>query len=141
MSTSTSTSYPLRTLLLTSLASFAAGGAAITAYIQWQRRKKRKNLNLEVKRSIESHLDSDHANLLKPQHVTSHKDVSLRGFDSEYDEELIREQLARNYSFFGEHGMSTVRAGRVAVIGCGGVGSWAAVMLVRSYVTHGTTYE
>lgn len=49
-----------------------------------------------------------------------------------YDETLIREQLARNYSFFGEEAMNKVRKGRVVVVGCGGVGSWAAVMLVRS---------
>lgn len=49
-----------------------------------------------------------------------------------YDESLIREQLSRNYSFFGEEGMEKVRKGRVVVVGCGGVGSWAAVMLVRS---------
>ncbi|EJD39227.1 hypothetical protein AURDEDRAFT_116185 [Auricularia subglabra TFB-10046 SS5] len=52
----------------------------------------------------------------------------------EYDEELIREQLARNYAFLGDDGVDGVRKGRVAVIGCGGVGSWAAVMLCRSGV-------
>ncbi|KAG8999614.1 hypothetical protein FRB90_012029 [Tulasnella sp. 427] len=52
-----------------------------------------------------------------------------------YDEGLIREQLSRNYSFFGEEAMSKVRKGRVVVVGCGGVGSWAAVMLVRSGVS------
>lgn len=54
--------------------------------------------------------------------------------DAHYDESLIREQLSRNYSFFGEEAMEKVRKGRVVVVGCGGVGSWAAVMLVRSYV-------
>ena len=51
-----------------------------------------------------------------------------------YDEALIKEQLARNYSFFGEEGMAHVRAGSVVIVGCGGVGSWVAVMLVRSCV-------
>ena len=51
-----------------------------------------------------------------------------------YDEDLVREQLARNYAFFGEEGMKKIRGASVAVIGCGGVGSWAAVMLARSYV-------
>jgi len=50
----------------------------------------------------------------------------------EYNEDLIREQLARNYAFFGEEGMRKVRRGSVVIVGCGGVGSWAAVMLARS---------
>ena len=50
----------------------------------------------------------------------------------EYDEELVREQLARNYAFFGDEAMAKIRKGTVVIVGCGGVGSWAAVMLVRS---------
>jgi tRNA threonylcarbamoyladenosine dehydratase len=49
-----------------------------------------------------------------------------------YDEELVREQLARNYAFFGEEGMRKLRGASVVIVGCGGVGSWAAVMLARS---------
>jgi hypothetical protein len=43
-------------------------------------------------------------------------------------------QLARNYVFLGEEGMALVRKSYVVVVGCGGVGSWAALMLLRSYV-------
>ncbi len=50
----------------------------------------------------------------------------------DHSEELIREQLARNYAFFGEEGMQKARRGSVAIVGCGGVGSWAALMLARS---------
>jgi tRNA threonylcarbamoyladenosine dehydratase len=50
----------------------------------------------------------------------------------EANETIIREQLARNYAFFGEEGMAKIRGSRVTVIGCGGVGSWTSVMLVRS---------
>lgn len=49
-----------------------------------------------------------------------------------YNEELIKEQLARNYVFFGDDGMEKVRNGRVVIVGCGGVGSWAAIMLART---------
>ena len=52
----------------------------------------------------------------------------------EYAEELVREQLARNYAFLREDGVARVRAACVVVVGCGGVGSWAAVMLARSGV-------
>ncbi|KAH6910672.1 ubiquitin-protein ligase molybdopterin-converting factor [Coprinopsis sp. MPI-PUGE-AT-0042] len=53
----------------------------------------------------------------------------------QYNEELIREHLARNYAFFGDEGMAKVRGGSVVIVGCGGVGSWAAVMLARSGVS------
>lgn len=53
-----------------------------------------------------------------------------------HSEELIREQLARNYAFLGETGMEKVRQQRIVVVGCGGVGSWVALMLVRSGVQH-----
>ena len=54
--------------------------------------------------------------------------------EPEYAEELVREQLARNYAFLHEDGVARVRAASVVIIGCGGVGSWAAVMLARSGV-------
>ncbi|ODQ77687.1 hypothetical protein BABINDRAFT_163397 [Babjeviella inositovora NRRL Y-12698] len=51
-----------------------------------------------------------------------------------HDEELIREQLARNYTFLSEKGMEKVRNQRVVVVGAGGVGSWVTTMLVRAGV-------
>ena len=51
-----------------------------------------------------------------------------------YPEELIEEQLARNYAFLGKDGVEKVRNQRIVVVGAGGVGSWAATMLVRSGV-------
>lgn len=49
-------------------------------------------------------------------------------------EELIREQLSRNYLFFGPESMDKIRSSFVIVVGVGGVGSWTATMLVRSGV-------
>lgn len=46
-------------------------------------------------------------------------------------EELIKEQLARNYAFLSEEGMTAVRNQHIVVVGAGGVGSWVATMLVR----------
>lgn len=51
-----------------------------------------------------------------------------------YDESLIREQLSRNYSFLGEESMQKLRDSFVIVVGAGGVGSWCALMLLRSGV-------
>jgi tRNA A37 threonylcarbamoyladenosine dehydratase len=48
--------------------------------------------------------------------------------------ELISSQLTRNYNFLGEEAMAKVRNGYVVVVGCGGVGSWCALMLLRRCV-------
>ncbi|AMD22283.1 HGL057Wp [Eremothecium sinecaudum] len=52
-----------------------------------------------------------------------------------YDDELYREQLARNYAFFGEQGMENLKNQYFIVVGAGGVGSWVVAMLVRSGCT------
>lgn len=51
-----------------------------------------------------------------------------------FDEELIKEQLSRNNAFFGPERLSKIRNSFVIVVGLGGVGSHAAMMLVRSGV-------
>ncbi|KAI3403749.2 hypothetical protein KGF56_003474 [Candida oxycetoniae] len=53
---------------------------------------------------------------------------------NQYPEELIQEQLARNYAFLTEEGMRKVRKQRIVIVGAGGVGSWVATMLARSGV-------
>ncbi|KAG7879559.1 hypothetical protein KL938_003612 [Ogataea parapolymorpha] len=53
----------------------------------------------------------------------------------DFSEELIREQLARNYAFLGEGGMRKVREQFVVVVGAGGVGSNCVTALVRSGVS------
>jgi hypothetical protein len=55
--------------------------------------------------------------------------------DDKLGAELIREQLSRNFSFFGEEAMADIQSAFVIVVGCGGVGSHAAHMLVRSGIT------
>jgi tRNA A37 threonylcarbamoyladenosine dehydratase len=53
-----------------------------------------------------------------------------------YSEDLILEQLTRNYSFLSYEGMKNIRSLKVIVVGAGGVGSNAIVSLVRSGVSH-----
>lgn len=53
---------------------------------------------------------------------------------TEYPEELIEEQLARNIAFLGKQGVDNVRSQNIVIVGAGGVGSWVATMLVRSGV-------
>ncbi|KAJ3814636.1 hypothetical protein F5876DRAFT_86336 [Lentinula aff. lateritia] len=116
-------------LIATALAASAATAGLIASYNAYTRRAKRKDLNDEVLRSIQS--NGSNFNIQKLQ--LSNPEDGHSG--NMYDEKLIREQLARNYAFFGEEGMKKVRGGTVVVIGCGGVGSWAAVMLARSGVS------
>jgi len=133
-------------LIITALAASVATAGLFTAYQQHSRHKKRRELDQEIRRSLasrDSHVLPS-ADPQKPNGTGKEKiedaverDIALgtkfRSADYEYDEELVREQLARNYAFFGEEGMDRIRKGTVVVVGCGGVGSWAAVMLVRSY--------
>ncbi|GAA6023271.1 hypothetical protein JCM8202_004593 [Rhodotorula sphaerocarpa] len=62
----------------------------------------------------------------------SRKAAARAGPKKGTSEVIIREALARNYAFFGDEKMDRVREKFVVVIGVGGVGSAAAVMLVRS---------
>ncbi|OMJ14620.1 tRNA threonylcarbamoyladenosine dehydratase [Smittium culicis] len=47
---------------------------------------------------------------------------------------LFAEQLSRNCSFFGSDNLECIKSSFVVVVGAGGVGSWAALMLIRSGV-------
>lgn len=112
-------------LIATAIAASLATAGLLTAYTSHARRERRKNLNEDVLQSI-ALSDETKGNPTPPPGVGRDSDVM------KYDENLIKEQLARNYAFFGEEGMSKIRGSNVVVVGCGGVGSWAAVMLVRS---------
>src|SRR4051794_4040552 len=48
---------------------------------------------------------------------------------------LIREQLKRNYEFFGDEGMKLITNSFVVVVGIGGVGSHVIMTLIRSGVS------
>jgi tRNA threonylcarbamoyladenosine dehydratase len=124
-------------LVLTALTASLATAGLLSLYSTYSRLEKRRSLDRDVQRSI-SALDEEDAlkanvadkanNTTQPLEETS-TDGTEYGVQTE---ELIREQLARNYTFFGAEGMKKIRRATVVVVGCGGVGSWAAVMLVRS---------
>ncbi|ESK94816.1 ubiquitin-protein ligase molybdopterin-converting factor [Moniliophthora roreri MCA 2997] len=126
-------------LIATAVAASCATFAVLTAYNTYTRHSRRKGLNEEVLRSITSqgsnfglqHLQRSEGQGPSDNFLSSSSVLS----GLPYDEELIREQLARNYAFFGEDGMKKIRGKSVVIVGCGGVGSWAAVMLVRSGVS------
>ena len=115
-------------LIVTAVAASLATASIIQAYNAHTKRIRRKELDEEIKRSISEDLTND--SLENSQ--TNYFETKRAEQSQNYDEELIKEQLARNYVFFGDDGMAKIRSGRVVIVGCGGVGSWAAVMLVRS---------
>jgi len=128
-------------VIATAIGASVLTASLLLAYDTHSRRTRRKQLDREIQRSLAAHdslrpepnKDDEVAELLTGD---NHEDIILDssglGQRIGYDEGLIREQLARNYAFFGEEGMHKIRRGNVVVVGCGGVGSWAAVMLVRS---------
>ncbi|KAL7319443.1 hypothetical protein PS15m_002578 [Mucor circinelloides] len=52
------------------------------------------------------------------------------------DESLVLELLARNTAFFGHESVCKIRKSFVVILGAGAIGSWTALMLVRSGVEH-----
>ena len=144
-------------LVFTALAASALTAAAITSYNSYSRQKKRNELNRQVLNSVATSSSSERGNTgggrkrrgtspPRPEQIYLNGGAGYGNGDwdgsassAAYDEDLVREQLARNYAFFGEEGMKKIRGASVAVIGCGGVGSWAAVMLARSCVPSSPT--
>lgn len=115
-------------LIATAVGASLATASLLAAYNSYTKRERRRNLNEQIFRSISNEASTEsYAPTPPPEGAQDVGGLS-------YDEDLIREQLARNYAFFGDDGMSKVRKGRVVIVGCGGVGSWAAVMLARSCV-------
>lgn len=137
-------------LICAALAGSLATVGALTAYQRYMRRLRRLELQREVEQAqdrtipfagSESTLLSTAEEFHKVVPTEIHELIRervipiadrLRGGES--PDYLFKEQLARNYAVFKEAGIERIKAARVVVVGCGGVGSWAAVMLVRSCV-------
>jgi tRNA A37 threonylcarbamoyladenosine dehydratase len=113
-------------LILTAAATAFTTYSLLSIYQSRIRQKRRSDLAEDIKRSLSEGTPSNPG---QPPPSSL-----LPAPDTEYAEHLVREQLARNYAFLGEEGVARVRRSSVVIVGCGGVGSWAAVMLARSGV-------
>lgn len=115
---------------------------SILSYQAARRRVRRSKLRDEVDREVklgqdEELVDFTHApesSLAASRQPSSAGTPTTRKPKKPTSDVIIREALARNYVFFGDEGMRKVRQSFVVVVGCGGVGSAAATMLVRSGV-------
>ncbi|KAI5116205.1 hypothetical protein M0805_006762 [Coniferiporia weirii] len=132
-------------LALAAVAGSLATVSAISTYQSYVRRRRRQQLREEIKEALAREDSSaellDPSDIPVPAHISElvaerAEPVKERILRGEHPEELFREQLARCYALFKEEGMERVRSAKVVVVGCGGVGSWAAVMLVRSGISN-----
>ncbi|KAJ7690247.1 ubiquitin-protein ligase molybdopterin-converting factor [Mycena rosella] len=125
-------------LVVAAIAASATTAALISGYNALSKRSRRRDLDQDILRSISSSVAGS-ANTLFDGTATrtqaGDSELSAPNASPSYDEDLIQEQLARNYAFFGDEAMAKIRSKTVVIVGCGGVGSWAAVMLVRSGVS------
>ncbi|KAF9996156.1 hypothetical protein BGZ80_011352 [Entomortierella chlamydospora] len=112
----------------------------ILGYQGSQRRRRTKQLKDDHR--LFSHPTSDKSNrpdssgvtrdIVQPSGVAPGAQLKREKTKIEFDEELVSEQLARNIAFLGEEGVQKLRNSFVIVVGAGGVGSWAASMLIKS---------
>ncbi|KAH7883011.1 hypothetical protein F5I97DRAFT_1938888 [Phlebopus sp. FC_14] len=128
-------SQPHRTqLIVTAVSACLLTSGLFTAYNAYVRRERRRTLNADILRSLAQ--EEQKIKFIGDGTGAYVEEIYIRSNrNGGYDEDLLREQLARNYAFFGDEGMARVRTGTVVIVGCGGVGSWAAVMLARSGVS------
>ncbi|KAF5350596.1 hypothetical protein D9756_008673 [Leucocoprinus leucothites] len=120
-------------LIGTAIAASLATVTLLISYNTLSKRKRRRHLEEDIKQSIAEYDATGASSRLRTPE--DEDDTLSSNYSDAYNEELIREQLARNYAFFSEESMTKIRRSRVVIVGAGGVGSWAAVMLARSGVS------
>ncbi|KAL9538312.1 hypothetical protein MBANPS3_011023 [Mucor bainieri] len=117
-------------LTLTAVAASALTASSILTFQANQRKSRARTLKDELKEAeLRSTID------LTPV-GTVHKagQPHILPPPTIFDDRLIEEQLSKNTAFLGQKGADKVRDAFVVVVGAGGVGSWAALMLMRSGV-------
>ncbi|KAI8884906.1 hypothetical protein K501DRAFT_332338 [Backusella circina FSU 941] len=111
-------------LALTAIAASALTTSAILTYQANNRRHRARTLKDELKQAELHSID------LSPVGTITHPPFT----PSSYNEQDIQEQMLSVRKFLGDKGAQLVRNAFVVVVGAGGVGSWAALMLMRSGV-------
>ncbi|KAF9161048.1 hypothetical protein DFQ27_002695 [Actinomortierella ambigua] len=129
--TSSALSSPNTKTALVAVAASVSTAAVILGYQGTQRKKRIQQFKDDVRKSAPP--PSLDASIVSLSDSASYG-PGLNRSAVAFDEELIQEQLSRNIAFLGEEGVQKLRNSFVIVVGAGGVGSWAANMLIRSGV-------
>lgn len=116
-------------LTLTAVAASALTATSIISYQSSQRRLRARSLKDELREAEERHIIN-----LTPVGTVNNGSHRILPPPTIFDDKLIQEQLSKNTALLGENGTRKVRESFVVVVGAGGVGSWAALMLMRSGV-------
>ncbi|KAF9390373.1 hypothetical protein CPB97_009461 [Podila verticillata] len=128
-------------MTLVAVAASLTTAAVLLGYQGSQRKRRVKQLKDDLRNSIlpppanfdqlrNNNMGDPSQQQQVPKQTQSPQDIAV----PQFDEELVREQLARNIAFLGEEGVEKLRNSFVIIVGAGGVGSWAASMLIRSGV-------
>ncbi|OWT35798.1 mitochondrial protein [Cryptococcus neoformans] len=124
-----------QSLILTALAAALGTTSLILSFQALRREARTERLKRQVGQDVEEWEKSrEGSGMSSPDEKIERIVRKEKNWEKEFDEGLIREQLTRNYNFLGEESMGLVRKSYVVVVGCGGVGSWCALMLLRSGV-------
>lgn len=121
-----------QSLILTALAAALGTTTLILSFQALRREALTERLKRQVGEDVEEWEKSrEGSGLSSPDEKVERIVRKEKNWGKDFDEGLIREQLTRNYNFLGEEPMGLVRKAYVVIVGCGGVGSWCAVMLLR----------
>ena len=107
-------------LIVAAIGASLLTAALLNLYPAHTRRVKRKQLDQDVLGSLSAYDSLRRKKTVErpesPPQKNSNSHSSQTGQSLGYDENLVREQLARNYTFFGEAGMQNIRRGNVVVV-------------------------
>ncbi|KAI5856276.1 hypothetical protein BZA05DRAFT_387967 [Tricharina praecox] len=124
-------------LVLTAVASGVAVGTTLLAFQSARQNQKLRDIKSSIRSRDDSTALTEYGGApasTSRLHTEPDAELAAKARRGDWDEDLILEQLARNRVFLGDDGLQKVRDAFVIVVGCGGVGSWTATMLVRSGV-------
>ncbi|KAF8329098.1 uncharacterized protein EI90DRAFT_2924648 [Cantharellus anzutake] len=128
--------HPSKDIFIAAVIASSLTTVAFFAYDTYKRSTTRRQALSRISPSVPRTPNNKTTNRSVGNPIAPQNDSREQKVTPQFDDDLIREFLARNYAFFGSQAMNKVRCASVVIVGCGGVGSWAALMLLRSGVSN-----